>query len=184
MTSAFQSNAFQNNAFQIVFTPTPVVTGSASNDIFLCPVPAFSNRSDIRLEDPTKKCAGGGVGWDPAWDKRRRLRYDPEQLEKLVGKYGEDERQELLEEIIEEARIVAQDAANKAQRKALTKAVAAVERVQEPSNELLLALHAAVSAKRIKDSIDVAKYAAAIARARYEYEMEQDEEEALVLLLN
>lgn len=153
-------------------------TVAVNNDIFLCVVPAFSNRPDIRLEDPTKKC-GGGIGYIP-----QRFRHDPKELERRLAKYGEEERRKRLDELITEATRAALDTKNKAKRKAIKAAVAKAELVQEVDLSLLIAMEEISRLQRAHDQVKAANHAAMIARARYEYEMEQDEEEAIMLLLN
>ncbi len=112
------------------------------------------------------------VGWG-------RFRHDPEELERRLGKYGAEERQQHFEALLAEIELVAAETKNKAQRKTIKRAVAAAELIEDPPNTLLLAFQALASAERIRESINAAKHAQAVA-----YEMEQDEEEALVLLLN
>jgi hypothetical protein len=187
MTAVFQSNIFQHTVFQVGGS-TPIVAGPASNDIFLCPVPAFSNHADIRLEDPTKKC-GGGIGWMPEWGTGRpRFRHDPRELDRRIRAqrgFGPQRYAQLLEEVATKAR----EAKNKAQRKALKAALESAKLVDIESQAidpapLLLAIEEVATIKRVKESLEAARHAEAMARAYYEFELEQDEEEALVLLLN
>lgn len=159
-----------------VLSPSPVGSSVApNNDIFLCVVPAFSNRPDIRLEDPTKKC-GGGIGYP--------FRHNPKELEKRTRKYGEEERRERLAELLAEAKQKSEEAKNKVQRKAINAAIVEAERTQEVDTSLLLAMEDLIAFRKVREQILAARHAAMIARARYEYEMEQDEEEALMLLLH
>ena len=154
MATAFQSNAFQNNAFQI--------TGGV-----------------------TKK----HVGWMPEWGPG--FRHDPKDLERRLEQQrqgGPFTRKRYAALLTKAAEVVA-EAKNKAQRKALKAALESAKLVdiESPAIDpapLLLALEEVVTAKRIKESMQAARHAEAMARAYYEYELEQDEEEALVLLLN
>jgi predicted lipid-binding transport protein (Tim44 family) len=161
-----------------------------SNDIFLYPVPAFSNPNDICLRILTSaqaRAVGGG------------FRHDPEELERRLKKQRGFNRQEFEE--LNKAEIAVADKAdtvkNAQQREALTKAADAAREAYEEIaraashkadvDALTHALNAAASASKARESIQQATVAHALAMHMVDElrrNDEQDEEEVIMMLLS